>query len=352
MARAKTKSKPAKKKPATKKKAPAKKPAKKPAKAKPVTKTKSRTNARSSAKPIGRKAPRKTKPVVEAVEAPVAELDRIGEQAGDEIKRVAAQAADDIERIVDHAADAIHTHSHGPDVDACETVEEIHPDELESMIVHEIDDRSPQGRLRASVAAIPDFADYLRELGATGDGEPWRHADTSQLAGLERWGRALTGKDRHAGIAALVRAAQHGFSIAAVAGGGQIVGMAFRGQEGDPIFDGASVEVQIARAARWLDDPSTIGAVDEAYDRTRQLNVWDDDLRPSDTSAYFWYLDVGQCCCAAILRGAGNPAGESYYEWPPAVTVGRGLVMAVRGIRNEGADLDQILTDLGAALTA
>jgi hypothetical protein len=329
MARAKAKSKPAKKKPATKKKAPAKKP----------TKAKKK------------KAPRKPKPA--RVASPVAELDRIGEEAGGEIKRVAARAADDIERIADHAADVIHMHSHGTDApDACEAVEEIDPDELESMIVHEIDDRSPQGRLRASVAAIPDFADYLRELGATGDGEPWLHADTPQLAGLERWGKALTAKDRHAGIAALVRAAQHGFPIAATAGGGEIVGIAFRGQEGDQIVDGAAVEVQIARAARWLDDPSTIGAVDEAYDRTRQLNVWDDDLRPSDRSAFHWYLDVGQCCCAAILRGGGNPAGDSYYEWPPPVTVGRGLVMAVRGIRNEGADLDQILTDLGAALTA
>ena len=254
--------------------------------------------------------------------------------------------------VIDAAAAAAAAVVEAQQVDELEDVEEIEAHELEAMIVDEEADRTPRGRVRSTVAAIPDFADHLRELGATGAGEPWVHADTPELAGLERWGTALATKDRQAGIAALVRAAQFGFPLALVAGGSAIVGLGFRGSEGEPIADGAPVEVQIARASRWLDDPSTIGAVDEAYDRTRQLNVWDDDLRPGDATAYYWYLDVGQCCCAAILRGAGDPEGTSYYEWPPATTVGRGLVIAVRGIRNEGADLDQILTDLGTALTA
>ena len=96
----------------------------------------------------------------------------------------------------------------------------------------------------------------------------------------------------------------------------------------------------------------TLRGVDEAFVRTRQLSISDEELLPPDSEAYRWYLDVGQCCCAAILHRDGDPEGGSYYEWPPEVTVGRGLVMAVRGIRSEGADLDQILTDLGAALTA
>jgi hypothetical protein len=204
-------------------------------------------------------------------------------------------------------------------------------------------------------AAVPstgvDFATVLRALSSE---SPWSHADTPELVGLERWGRELAQRDRIAGIAALVVAAQHGFPIAAEAGGSLIADVGFRGSEEDPILDGASVEVQIARARAWLDMPGPISEqkVDEAFDHTRQLNVWDDELRPADDSSFYWYLDLGQCCCAAILDVGSNPTGGSYYEWPTPTTVGRGLVIAARGLRSPGKSIAKIVNDLYRAMAS
>lgn len=204
-------------------------------------------------------------------------------------------------------------------------------------------------QLRAAVEATgPDFAAHLRGLGATG----WEHADAPELAGLEQWGTELATRDRMAGIGALVRAAQYGYPLAVAAGGVGLDHMGFHASEGS--MDGAPVETQIALAAAWLDAPDAehLAAVAAGNDPSRQLQIWDDDLRPPDDRAHWWYSDVGQCCGHAITRQGGDPAGDSYYEWPPEACVGRGLVIAVRGIRDPGANLAAILANVRAALVA
>jgi hypothetical protein len=206
-----------------------------------------------------------------------------------------------------------------------------------------------RGALRTAVEATgPDFAAYLRGLAAKG----WEHADTAELAGLEAWGTELAKRDRMAGIGALVRAAQHGFPKVLEAGGIGLDGMNFKGSEAS--MDGAPVETQIALAAAWLDAPDRThtAAVAAGNDPSRQLQVWDDDLRPSDDSAHWWYSDVGQCCGHAITRTKGDPAKDSYYDWPPETCVGRGLVVALRGLRGMGADLGAVLRDIRGALVA
>jgi hypothetical protein len=204
-------------------------------------------------------------------------------------------------------------------------------------------------RLRAAVEATgPDFAAYLRGLRATG----WHHADTPELAGLEQWGTELAKRDRMAGIGALVRTAQHGFPVAIAAGGIGLDSMGFHASEGS--LDGAPVETQIAIAAAWLDAPDRthLAAVSAGNDPSRQLQIWDDDLLPSDDRAHWWYSDVGQCCGHAITRTKGTASGSSYYDWPPEVCVGRGLVVAVRGLREKGTDIGSLLAKIRAALVA
>lgn len=206
--------------------------------------------------------------------------------------------------------------------------------------------------LRAAVPTTgPDFATYLRSLGSE---SPWEFADAPELVGLERWGRELAQRDRVAGIGALVAAAHHGFPIAAERGGSALEGMGFTGNDDDPIHDGAAVQVQIARALAWLDAPGDVTAerVDQAFDRTRQLNVWEDDLRPPEDSTFYWYLDVGQACCAAILDVGADPNGDSYYHWPTPTCVGRGLVMAARGLRGPHHGIAAVVNGLGAAMAA
>ena len=204
-------------------------------------------------------------------------------------------------------------------------------------------------RLRAAVLATgPDFAAYLRSLDASG----WEHADSPELAGLEQWGTQLATRDRMVGIGALVRAAQHGYPQAIAAGGIGLDDMGFHASEG--AMDGAPVETQIALAAAWLDAPdrASLAAVLAGNDPSRQLLIWDDDLRPPDDRAHWWYSDVGQCCGYAITTKKTNANGDGYYEWPSEICVGRGLVIAVRGLREKGANIDAILAGVRAALVA
>ncbi len=204
-------------------------------------------------------------------------------------------------------------------------------------------------RLRAAIEATgPDFAAYLRNLGASG----WHHADMPELAGLEQWGTDLAARDRMAGIGALVRTAQHGYPLAIAAGGIGLDGMGFHASEGS--MDGAPVETQIALAAAWLDAPdgAHLAAVSAGNDPSRQLQIWEDDLRPPDDRAHWWYSDVGQCCGYAITTKKTNANGDGYYEWPPETCVGRGLVVALRGLREKGANIDAILAGVRAELVA
>lgn len=149
-----------------------------------------------------------------------------------------------------------------------------------------------------------------------------------------------------------MRAAQYGLPIVLDRGGSGLEGVGFHASEAS--VDGAPVETQIARAAAWLDCPDAahLEAVVQANDPSRQLQIWDDDLIPNDERAHWWYADVGQCLGHAITRASGRPDGDSYYEWPPEVCVGRGLVIAVRGLRQPRASIAAILRELRAALAA
>jgi len=206
-------------------------------------------------------------------------------------------------------------------------------------------------RLRDALAWVEDFVVECARLAGDDGPAPWPHADTPELVGLERWGTQLAKSDREAGVCALVLAAQHGFPRVLAAGGDELADMGFRGDE---VLDGASVEVQLDRCARWVDDPSEPNrqAVQDGIDPTRQLHTWDPDLLPRDAQAFRWYAELGQLASVAIIKGDGDPASTSYYYWPAEVSAGRGLVVAVRGLRTEGSDVAAILRDIYAALTA
>lgn len=180
---------------------------------------------------------------------------------------------------------------------------------------------------------------------------PWEHADALELVGLERWGIELAKADREAGVCALVLAAQYGLPRVLVVGGAELDSMGF---VGDEVLDGASVESQLDRCAAWVDDPSATNRdrVQDGFDPTRQLHTWDPGLKPHDTKAYFWYSEIGQLASAAVVKGDGDPASTSYYYWPFEVCVGRGLVVAARGLRQEGGEVPAILRELYGALTA
>ena len=210
--------------------------------------------------------------------------------------------------------------------------------------------------VRAQVAPAADrFAAYLSTVARRKGPAPWPHADRPELVGLERWGTALAKLDRDAGVLALVAAARDGFPRAVAAAGDGIRSLGFTADE--PTADGAPVEVQIEAARQWLErgEARAVGALQAALDPSRQLHVWSDDLLPTAENAWYWYHEVGQCCLSAILRGdEPGPAslGDSYYAWPAGTCVGRGLVVAARGLRSPGHDPRGVVADMGKAIAA
>lgn len=194
---------------------------------------------------------------------------------------------------------------------------------------------------KSSSAAPPAAIDLdaVRALAKAETPPAWEHADDPLLVGLERWGTALATKDALAGARVLVATARRGFSIIAERSVKPLADLGFFGKESDPIMDGASVEVQLARVAAWLEAPSAEGRVKiaEAFDPTRQLMVWSEDLMPRVKESFFWYLDLGQLACASVLHvdkklAPGGDDDEDYYAWSAPACVGRGLVVAVRGL--------------------
>jgi histone H1/5 len=332
--------KPGAKKPAAKAKPGAKKPvakarpgAKKPvAKAKPVAKKPVGTAKPVAKKPVGTAKPVAAKKPVAAAQPATRQLElapstiRVQERG----KGLIAKLVDKVKAVVARPAES----GKRPPPPASKTPVGLSP-ELKARIQ----------------AALPEdsFAEELRNL-SVHSLDAWTHADMPELMGLERWGRELATKDLEAGIAALVEAARFGFPRAAEAGREELVDVGFFADH--PSVDGAPVETQIEVAAAWLDNPDHLDAVKNAFDQTRQVHVWEDDLRPEDGRAYWWYTEVGQCCCAAIIRDGGTADGASYYEWDPATIVGRGLVMAVRGVRQEETNVDEILDEMRDAMLA
>ena len=195
-----------------------------------------------------------------------------------------------------------------------------------------------------------ELATYCANLGASVTGA-WQAADRDVLKGLEAWGTKLAERDRRAGVAVLVGAAQLGFSRAMAAAGDKAANMGFHASE--PSLDGAPVETQIARGAAWLADPSAahLKEVVAGFDPGRQLNVWEVDLLPQrDEDNWFWYVEVGQCIAHAISGKGGSRDGTSYYQWTPAQSVGRGLDMAVRGLRAGDNDAS-VIAELGTGMS-
>lgn len=198
-------------------------------------------------------------------------------------------------------------------------------------------------------SGVPFSLDALRALATAAKPAAWEHADEALLVGLERWGRALAIADRAAALRVLVTAAQRGFDQVAKRSAEQLADVGFFGKEADKIWDGAAVQVQLSRVVAWLDAPKAMHAkIDEAYDRTRQLVGWDEDLMPSEKESYFWYLEIGQLCCAAVLnKPTLNKIDQGdYYGWPPDVCIARGLVVAVRGLRAYERSVEKNLVSL------
>ena len=90
-----------------------------------------------------------------------------------------------------------------------------------------------------------------------------------------------------------------------------------------------------------------------SFDTTRQVPIWQSQAI-DDAQAYRWHAELGQLCLAAILRPAnsGRADSHSYQAWPSEHCVGRGMVVALRGMRRPGVASAVLVQQLRAELTA
>ena len=165
----------------------------------------------------------------------------------------------------------------------------------------------------------PDFPEYLRGLERDSELSSWEHALTEEERGLELWVHSFTEFGRSAIVAAAAAAARLVYPGIVERAGDEAI--EFGISEDAPSMDGESLGKQLHRVESWLSSPDdeTSSALRNAFDPTRQMTVWDDDLRPPDDLfdvSWHWFMEVGQLCLGACLHEMdGEAEGSSYYAW-------------------------------------
>jgi hypothetical protein len=123
-------------------------------------------------------------------------------------------------------------------------------------------------------------------------------------------------------------------------------------------MDGESIGMQIRRVETWLTAPSdkTFEEAAAALDPTRQLVLWDDDLRPAPDAydvSWQWFMEVGQLCvcvCTNAIDG-GNSSSTTYYDWSATDCAARVLVCCAKALRSSERSVADDIAALGRAVS-
>lgn len=209
-------------------------------------------------------------------------------------------------------------------------------------------------KLQQSIARFgPDLAAEMTSL-STLSPRHWAHADDPVLKGLEHWATDMAIQDRDAGTAFVVATAALVIPHGVAAAGSEAASLGLT-RAGWTRNAGAPAEEQILRASELFVDASDAAfeAVQRSFDTSRQQPIWQ-QAPIDDAHAYRWHAELGQLCLAAILRPAnsGRADSHSYQAWPSEHCVGRGVVVALRGMRRPGVTSAMLIQQLRAELTA
>jgi hypothetical protein len=191
-----------------------------------------------------------------------------------------------------------------------------------------------------SHADAADFASQLRKM-AEEPGDAWEHSVLPEEIGLERWVRSFTPFGREVLATVAVAAARTAYPSVVVRAGedAQSFGIA----EDASSLDGEALGMQVRRVEAWLASPGDVTreALAAAFDPTRQLLIWDDDLRPSEDeydASWQWFLEVGQLCVATCLRPMDSESTHSsYYWWAAPDCAARAVVCSLKALRAPGS---------------
>ena len=169
----------------------------------------------------------------------------------------------------------------------------------------------------------------------------WEVLQKPEEIALEAAAYERAAEGRHAWVAMAAAAARHAYPIVIERAGEDAMECGFH--EDAPSMDGESEGMKIRRVEGWLAAPSpeTHAAVVASIDPSRQLEIWEDDLRPPDDSedTWQWFMCVGQLCAQSVAHEAGGTItrADSSYAWPAEVCAVRCVVAAAKAIGDVAA---------------
>ena len=102
---------------------------------------------------------------------------------------------------------------------------------------------------------------------------------------------------------------------------------------------------QVTQVQKWIESGASL---EHTADYTRQLNVWDDDLRPTSVEDWFlYYVEASNLLVMAALHGANQgPYGTT---WTGPMCSARAAVCAYKAMNHPKADREaqaQMLIDI------
>ncbi len=113
--------------------------------------------------------------------------------------------------------------------------------------------------------------------------------------------------------------------------------------------DGCAPMEQVAAARTWF-EASEPAPLEGIVDYTRQLNVWDDDLRPDDHSPEAWYLYFVEATNLLAMAVNHDGTGGPYGTWSAPLCAARAVVCAFKTMWRPGvARADDALALIDAA---
>lgn len=204
-------------------------------------------------------------------------------------------------------------------------------------------------------AAAPDFDGHLVELGETDTPFPvWEHSLEPIERGLEIWMGHLSALGRTVWVKAAAAAGRHVYPIPRRLSQDDRFGFQFYEDEEEDANDGEPPGLLIRRVEAWLAEPcqTTFEAVSKGIDRTRQLNVWDEDLYPAEDGMWAWFLEVGQLTALSLVADEEWKPGrrEEAYTWPAQVCAARAMVCALKTMAEPKRDIAGDVRALGQAV--
>lgn len=173
----------------------------------------------------------------------------------------------------------------------------------------------------------------------------WEGRETALEAGLEGWVEAIAKADARAGGVAALACAEHALPI--VAASYAASGMDFGGPD-DEWGDSATPRQQLEHVRAWVEHGTPIPEL--AADYTRQLNVWDEDLRPTQGNLEGWYVYFVETTNLLVMAILHDESGGPYGTWSGSVSAARSAVCSYKAMHRAGSDRGDDAAALIAAI--